>query len=199
MSTPRMIFIIGPSSTGKTTLCTALAQRLAIPPSAHITEVAREVMRSTGFSRKDVGTLDMQGAILTAQLGREEAALDAKRAHRVVLSDRSGIDPAVYAILTAKNEEEAEVRKKALTDNDAFEHARERYRHSLVVLLAPVTEWLVDDGVRALDDHERCSTVFKQVLQWVDVPYKEMGGECRDLSDRVDKIIAYARLDGARL
>jgi nicotinamide riboside kinase len=185
MSTPRMIFIIGPSSTGKTTLCTVLAQRLAIPPSAHITEVAREVMRSTGFSRKDVGTLDMQGAILTAQLGREEAALDAKRAHRVVLSDRSGIDPVVYAILTAKDEEEVEVRKKALTDNDAFEHARERYRHSLVVLLSPVTE--------------RCSTVFKQVLEWLDVPYKEMGGECRDLSDRVDKIIVYARLEGTRL
>ncbi|TFY59054.1 hypothetical protein EVG20_g7929 [Dentipellis fragilis] len=56
----RAIYIVGPSSTGKTTLCTALATHLGLPSALHITEVARTVMRSTSFTRADVGTLFLE-------------------------------------------------------------------------------------------------------------------------------------------
>lgn len=103
----REIFIIGPSSTGKTTLCTALANELALKPECWITETARHVMRTHGFTRDDVGKLEMQSAITHAQLENEEKGRAYAQAmeptHRIILSDRSAIDAVVYAVLTSIN------------------------------------------------------------------------------------------------
>jgi nicotinamide riboside kinase len=108
-----------------------------------------------------------------------------------VLSDRAGVDALVYALLTAPGPAEAEARRRTLTDSDAFRRAVERYRRALVILLKPVPGWLVDDGVRSLEDHERCVEVFRDVLAWLQIPYEEMGEECMDLEERVDRIEAY--------
>lgn len=87
------IHIVGPSSTGKTTLCKALAAVLGLPQEVCISEVARTVMRERNFTRNDVGKLEMQRAIMEAQL--EEARLARRYAveaeqvcRRIVLSDR---------------------------------------------------------------------------------------------------------------
>lgn len=186
---PIQVYVIGPSSTGKTTLCNAVAKSLKLSSRCFITEVARQVMRTRGFTREDVGTIEMQRAIMQAQL--EEEAKACERARRgntgdgLILSDRSGIDPVVYAILTAKDEDEARQKEDALANLAAFQMALHRYNDAIFFLLSPVKEWLVDDGVRNLDDHERCIIVFRQVLDELGIKYQEIGAEMKGLEDRV--------------
>jgi nicotinamide riboside kinase len=191
MQPSQWIFIVGPSSTGKTTLCTALVRELRIPTTSFVTEVARDVMRRTGFSRDTVGRLEMQAAILAAQTAREDA-LHAEPGVR--LSDRSGIDPIVYAILTAADENEAAERRHELTSTPSFERALAVYRSALFVLLSPVAGWLVDDGVRTVRDHERCLDVFRGLLADLGIAFFEIGEETKDLDERVGIVKAAAGL-----
>ena len=87
------IYVVGPSSTGKTTLCDALAATLGLPREVCISEIARTVMREQGFTRNDVGKLEMQKAIMDAQLKEDKSArrysVQAREVCRgIVLSDR---------------------------------------------------------------------------------------------------------------
>ena len=49
------LYLVGPSSTGKSTLFHAIMKDMKLDPSQCITEVARTVMKKTDFSRKTVG------------------------------------------------------------------------------------------------------------------------------------------------
>ncbi|KAF9237758.1 AAA domain-containing protein [Melanogaster broomeanus] len=182
------LYVIGPSSTGKTTLCNAVARSMKLPAWCYITEVARQVMRTQGYTRADVGTMEMQKAIMMAQLEKEtQACLRAGRTNKsLILSDRSGIDPIVYAVLTAKDELEARHKKSVLVGEPTFQRALHRYRKARFLLLNAVPEWLVDDGVRSLEQHERCIVVFREVLTELGISFYEMGGEMKDLSERVE-------------
>ncbi|KIJ63106.1 hypothetical protein HYDPIDRAFT_29795 [Hydnomerulius pinastri MD-312] len=181
------LYVIGPSSTGKTTLCNAVAKSLSLPTWCYITEVARQVMKSQGYTRADVGTMQMQMDIMLAQLEKEtQACARAGGANEsLILSDRSGIDPIVYAILTAESERQARHKRDALVNQPAFQRALRRYRKAKFLLLNPVPEWLVDDGVRSLEQHERCIEVFRQVLDELGLAYHEMGTETKELTKRV--------------
>jgi nicotinamide riboside kinase len=183
------IYVVGPSSTGKTTLCSALYKALALDAPSYITEVARKVMRSKGFTREHVGKLEMQEAIIEAQLEAENAGrvYVAQRANsQVLLSDRSAVDAIVYAILTSRNKEEADHRRQILISSPQFQHALSRYRQAAFVLLTPIPEWLVDDGVRSLDNGYHCLAVFRQVLSDLEIEYEELGANMKKLSDRVE-------------
>jgi len=158
------IYVVGPSSTGKTTLCRALAERLGLEGPEFITEVAREVMQQERYSRDDIGKLEMQAAIMRAQLLREQTGRTAAATTgRVLLSDRSAIDPIVYAILTSASEEEAEERVQSLTESHQFQLALAAYRKSLFVLLGPVPEWLEDDGVRSTENQVSLVDSFDRI------------------------------------
>lgn len=185
---PVQVYVIGPSSTGKTTLCNALAKSVGLSTRCYITEVARQVMQSKGYTRADVGTMEMQQAIMLAQLEKEANAFACARwgnSEGLILSDRSGIDPIVYAIMTAKDEAEAHQKEDVLVNIPAFQMALRRYKEAIFLLLNPVEEWLVDDGVRSLDHHERCIKVFRQVLDKFGLKYQEMGAETKKIEDRV--------------
>ena len=93
------IFIVGPSSCGKTTLCNALADDLQLKPELYIQEMARVVMAGQGFTRDDIHTYAMQNAIMNAQLRAEKEAVRHQDAKLGVLflSDRSAVDPVIYA------------------------------------------------------------------------------------------------------
>ncbi|CAG8588902.1 9250_t:CDS:1, partial [Acaulospora colombiana] len=106
------IFVIGASSTGKTTLCQALERELKQKGFyvMHISEVARSVMRKHGFTREDVGTLSMQRTIMQEQILEENKRLisienlklqskDEPSLPCVLLCDRTAIDPLVYATM----------------------------------------------------------------------------------------------------
>jgi len=196
----REIFIIGPSSTGKTTLCAALASELALKPECWITETARHVMRTRGFTRDDVGKLEMQSAIMYAQLESEaRGRAYAQGASRILLSDRSAIDAVVYAVLTSANKEQAEARRRILVDSREFQNALEYYRCASVFLLGCVPEWLQDDGVRSLDDQETCLLAFRAILSDLGVRFVEIGAEVKGLPERVAMVRACTGLPTARL
>ena len=109
------------------------------------------------------------------------------------MCDRSAIDPIVYAILTSSNSDEANERKEALTGHTAFQRALETYQgpHSVFILLAPVEAWLVDDGVRSLEDHEACMNVFIEVLKDLGISYHVFDLNCQFLLERVLLTMGY--------
>jgi nicotinamide riboside kinase len=190
------IYIIGPSSTGKTTLCSELFIVLGLE-TPYITEVARKVMRSKGFTREHIGKLEMQDEIMKAQLCAEieGRAYVAKRAQtQVLLSDRSAVDAIVYAILMSENNEDANHRQQILISSPQFQRALADYRRALFVLLTPVREWLVDDGVRFTNDGDHCLRVFRQVLSELGIKYEELGANVKNLSDRVTFVLNIAGL-----
>jgi nicotinamide riboside kinase len=95
--------------------------------------------------------------------------------------------------LTSSNVEEGRECKEALTGRFALEAALERYRnpHSIFILLAPVQEWLIDDGVRSLDDQEACMTLFRKILKDLGIPYRVFGSDCQFLFERVLLTLGY--------
>jgi nicotinamide riboside kinase len=193
------IYIIGPSSTGKTTLCKALAEHLNLEPELWVQEVARTVMKQTGFSRHTIGLTEMQLAILVAQVERErEARVVQARlhagcgVHKIILNDTSAIDPIIYTYLFSPTTDEAEQRRKNMFARPEFQEVLSRYKSSSsrFFLLEPVPEWVEDDGVRSLDDHERCLSVFMDTLQQLGINYEVIGGEIMDLKVRMAKVVA---------
>ncbi|KAL9570975.1 hypothetical protein ACKAV7_005312 [Fusarium commune] len=98
------IYIIGPQSTGKTTLVNKLQSDLehwladtSIDKPQIISEVARTVLRKHKYSAEDIQTsttrcLELQQLILEAQA---EAEKEAPRTSSWFISDRSGFDPSV--------------------------------------------------------------------------------------------------------
>ncbi|KAG8220721.1 hypothetical protein J3R82DRAFT_3051 [Butyriboletus roseoflavus] len=194
------LYVVGPSSTGKTTLCNAVAESLKLRSWCYITEVARQIMKRRGFTREDVGKIEMQRAIMLAQLDREAETCERARSmgETMILSDRSGVDPIVYAVLTAKDEHQALQRKKILVEHPTFQNTLKRYRKAKFLLLAPVPEWLVDDGVRSLEHHARSFHVYRAVLAELGIPYHEIGEEVKDLSERANWVKGWVTTNSAR-
>ena len=131
----KAVYIVGPSSSGKTTLCNAFAADRGIPPSIYIKEIARAVMASQGFTRADVSTFEMQSAIMIAQLRAEAESLEeVGRATKnespvLLLSDRSAVDPTVYA--RSSGGTGGRDMQLKLFQNPAFQAALPLYRKSL--------------------------------------------------------------------
>lgn len=191
MAAPRYnaVFVVGPSSSGKTTLCNALAKQINV--SSYITEVARKVMREQGFSRDDVGSggkLDMQRAIMSAQLQAEEEAQTRSTGQKsYVLSDRSAVDPIVYAGWCVEIDDREDV-MAGLMNREDFLAALGRYRSSLFIVLRPVEEWIVDDGVRSMENQLQYTEELLDILKQLQIPYKELDRSIMNLDDRVKQV-----------
>ncbi|TFK70693.1 hypothetical protein BDN72DRAFT_838638 [Pluteus cervinus] len=189
----KSIYIIGPSSTGKTTLCQALVRKLGLSEKAVVAEVARDVIKARGWTRDDVGKLELQEAILEAHIAQEtrirEDGLDT-----VQLCDRSAVDPIVYAALLAANDTDVHTRTSFLIKKPEFQQVLDHYRQSVFVLLGPVPEWQVDDGVRLIYNQEGCFEWFRRILTRLEIPFRVVGQEMRNLEERVVAVIGFARL-----
>lgn len=212
------IFVIGPSSTGKTTLCKALEdemRRMGIK-FIHISEVARTVMRNLGFTRDNVGELAMQREILIAQVEEERTALLSfakdwpKKGHAdelgepmVLLCDRSAIDPLVYTqrmlgldcVEELKNSEEF---KEALARYAGLDDDPERTQYislkPTIILTNAVKEWIVDDGVRSLEDPWKIGGIFRDLLDGLGLAYSELGEEVMGIDERVEWVLKLSNL-----
>lgn len=158
----RNIYIVGAQSTGKTTLVKALQDHFnsggnTIDPNGHpisrptiITEVARTVLKRYNFTADDITTsparsLALQRLILEGQQSAERAAINNGG---WFISDRSGVDPIVYA--------RKHVGKEA---SDGMAHTEAwllelagRMKESVVVVCEPGADWLTDDGVRLMPE-----------------------------------------------
>jgi nicotinamide riboside kinase len=177
-------------STGKTTLCNALAQKLNLDESAYVTEVARHVMKEKGYSRDTINSLQMQEDIMEAHMLLEQESAK----HAVRVCDRTAIDPIVYAVVTSRDEEESRRKQNHLTCSANFQKALQQYRESIVILLKPVAGWLIDDGIRSTENQDKCLQIYRRLLAEMDVPYYELGTEMTFLPERVGFVMGLARL-----
>ncbi|KAG6895230.1 hypothetical protein C0992_002472 [Termitomyces sp. T32_za158] len=187
----KKLYVIGPSkSTGKTTLVNALALRLGLKFPAVVKEVARGVMATQGFSRKDVNSLKMQQAILVAHLDQEKEGKDCP----IQICDRSAVDCIVYAVLTSATVEEAARRRILLTNTPTFQAALKVYRQSTFLLLAPIPEWLVDDGIRLTEQQDQCFDAFTRELQGLGIDFRVIGPDMRSREERVAWVLGLLKL-----
>lgn len=199
MSIPsRNIYIVGAQSVGKTTLVNALAryfEEVAIEQAKPllqprlVKEVARGVLRRHNFSADDIVSsksraLELQRLILEAQAEAEKAAGD----EGWYISDRSGIDPLVYARRYA-----GEGKLSGLMQSHAWRYLEPNMRTGLVVVCEAGGEWLLDDGVRLMPEdraawlevHEE----FCRILSEVKIDFQVLPASLRELDARVQFVV----------
>ena len=189
----RNVYIIGPQSTGKPTLVKALVEKLE-GEAPVIQEVARNVMQEKGYSRVDVDSNDherqfgLQQDIFNAQVEKEITFI---RAGTTFVSDRSAVDPLIYLFHYSGREA-----MNRIASTDEWRKVRDRYadtKQSLVVLLSPVREFLIDDNVRymskSLDDWHSLAAKFRLFLVEEEIPFVEMGTDVLDIKDRVANVM----------
>lgn len=162
---PQDIYIIGAQSTGKTTLVKALENHFKDANEYHIdqpkiiTEVARTVLQRHNFTANDIKSsptraLQLQQLILQAQLSAERDI-----SGEWFISDRSGVDPVVYA--------RKYVSKDAADDlikSTEWLELRERMRKSVIIVCEAGADWLADDGVRLMPESRKNWLEFHQLF-----------------------------------
>ncbi|KAF7789283.1 hypothetical protein EIP86_000224 [Pleurotus ostreatoroseus] len=161
---PRAVFVLGASSSGKTTLCNALAQDLQLETELYIREVARNVMKMQGFSRKHTHLYEMQEAIMLAQLQAERSAAGytcdgVRREDILLLSDRSAIDPVVYAATSGTPD--AQDMQHRLLETPSLQQNMAFYRRSLFEL--DISFIVIPEELKKLD--ERVALVKSHLIQ----------------------------------
>lgn len=180
---PRNIYIIGPQSTGKTSLVEILRIESAkwiantsMDTPQVISEVARTVLFKHAFTAEDITSsqqrcLALQQLIIKAQGLAENEALARSD---WFISDRSGIDPLVYAKRYGSTEEALKMQRQ-----DTWIELRARMAKSLIVVCESGTPWLSDDGVRLMPEsveawiqlfHDFCDVLHEVGLQYSVVP-----------------------------
>lgn len=197
----RNVYIIGPHSTGKTTIVKTLVEILEgeVPV---IQEVARSVMQERGYSRIDVDSNDherkfsLQHDIFKAQVEKEVTFI---RAGTAFVSDRSAVDPLIYLFHYSGREA-----MNRIASTEEWRKVRDRYadtKQSLVILLSPVPEFLVDDNVRymskSLDDWHLLAANFRLFLVEEEIPFIEMGKDVLDIKDRVARVLLDLNSEGS--
>ncbi|KAM0371401.1 hypothetical protein ACHAPY_010121 [Fusarium culmorum] len=167
------IYIIGPQSTGKTTLIHKIQGDLqlwlratSIESPSIISEVARTVLTKHNYSAHDIQTsktryLGLQQLILEAQAVAEKEALQISS---WFISDRSGFDPLVYA--------KGYVSLQGVQDLQqlpAWFEVKDRMETALIVVCEAGTPWLTDDGLRLMPgSHDEWMGVFADFCELLD-------------------------------
>jgi len=201
---PSNIYIIGAQSTGKTTLVRALQHHFdayqtpsssssssSLPTKPQvITEVARGVLVEHSFTAHDITSsparaLALQELILKAQASAESAALDAGT---WFISDRSGVDPIVYA--------RKYVSESAATDLACSPEGlvlQSRMKNSVVIVCEAGVKWLVDDGVRLMpgswDEWMDTHQLFCSCLKELELKYGVITRDMTDINERVKFVL----------
>lgn len=198
----RFIYIIGAQCTGKTTLSAALTAHL----NRHnpelkcvtISEVARSVLRLHGFTRDDVRKggqrcLELQKLIMENQLNSEREA--AEPGVDIVVSDRSGIDPLVYAHMYCEPQ-----RIDGMLHSEIWAELKNNLLQNIVIVCEPVEEWLVDDGTRIMPlnfvEWMSIHTLFLDLLDRHEIQHLVLPATIHLIPDRVNFIQSLLKIDG---
>ena len=154
---PPTIYIVGAQCTGKTTLVNALTEYFCkpknriwteiIPEPSVIKEVARNVLKEHDFTAFDITSsprraLELQKLILEAQFRAEEKE---KATNGWYISDRSAIDPVVYARFFVGEDAAAE-----MVQTETWQRLAKNMLKGQVFVCEPNPGWLSDDGVRLM-------------------------------------------------
>jgi nicotinamide riboside kinase len=196
-SKPLDIYIVGAQCTGKTTLVRALEDYFNKRNNSYkcdghpisrpkiITEVARHVLQDHHFTADDIKSsptraLALQQLILPAQLSAERAVSE----EEWFISDRSGIDPIIYARKYAGMDAETDLIK-----SPEWLELRRRMRTSMVIVCEAGVGWLVDDGTRLMPESREDWINFHQLfcnrLDDFGLAYEVLPCDVTDLAERV--------------
>ena len=185
------IYIIGAQCTGKTTLVRALEQHFTTNmATSHfvITEIARGLLIDFKISRDEIRndqskSGDFQKAIMKAQLQKE-----IKCQAPLQLSDRSGLDPIVYAKRFGPNDAASSMLKSS-----TWAELRLRLASSVIVVCEPCQDWLEDDGTRLMpldwEDWMETHHVFCSLLDQCGLQYSVLPAIVHMLPERVDFVL----------
>ena len=208
----KSIYIIGAQSTGKTTLVNALARAFEEQATGAnkqtprvIKEVARRIVqREAQFSREEIAStperaLKLQHRILAAQYDAEVTIRHANTpvsAPEWYISDRSGLDPIVYARCLVGKEAAAE-----MLATTVWQELESRMKAGLVILCEAGGVWLQDDGLRLmpedLDEWLRVDASFRDMLEAQGIEYYVMSKKMLDIQDRVG-LVRQLGVDGGQ-
>lgn len=193
---PANIYIIGAQCTGKTTLVNALKDYLTryreqdTPDPIIISEVARNVLKELKIDRHDIAnspakSLELQTAILKAQCKAEGVAKDAGW----YISDRSGLDPIVYARLSV-----GEDAAQTLLNSADWATLERNMKEGRVFVCEAGCEWLIDDGVRWLPDDSRhwdeFDRAFRNLLEQRKINFQVVPRDVTQIHERVEMVLA---------
>lgn len=183
----RNTYVIGAQCTGKSTLVNALDCHLNSTnptPPAIIKEVARTVLQKYKYSADDIRAspdraLQLQKLILEAQ---HEA--ESQHKSDFFISDRSGVDPVVYARIFV-GEEAA----RDMMGTEIWKDIERNMRSARILVCEPVPAWLHDDGVRLMptdiDELDSLHQSFCQLLQELGMEFTVVPKEMTDIDERV--------------
>ncbi|KAH7016266.1 AAA domain-containing protein [Microdochium trichocladiopsis] len=206
----RNIYIIGAQSTGKSTIVSALEDHFtncqsstSIPPSI-VREVARGVMSKQQDSANEIARspeamLELQGLIIKAQAIAERkvvtsssSAMQMEEAPPFFISDRSAIDPIVYARQYVGPRE-----SEQLMSLEDWQLMCKRMACSLIVVCEADVSWLTQDGVRLMPSTTgewlQTQDLFRQILKEVSLPFVVLPKELTDIADRVAFVVKHWR------
>ena len=82
-----------------------------------------------------------------------------------------------------------------LIENSSMQQALPQLRQTHFVLLAPVPEWLEDDGVRSVDEDFASVGAFRDMLNELGIRFIEFDGSCKALDERVQRTAAFASVE----
>ncbi|KAI9736799.1 MAG: hypothetical protein M1834_001003, partial [Cirrosporium novae-zelandiae] len=191
------VYIVGPQCTGKTTLVEGLAAHFAlhpsptIPPPTIIDEVARHVIRKYQFPPNDIRdaptkSLELQQHIQKTQMQVEQRTRMSGSSW--FISDRSGIDPIVYATMYAPEGGAAQ-----LMESDIWKFLRGRMVKALVIMCEPGMDWLDDDGERLMpldmDEWMEMSSHFCLLLEKSGINYVVLPSRVTGMQERIDFVL----------
>lgn len=177
------IFLCGAHSTGKTTLFQSILKDDFIAPGKDgkettrllygQTEVARPVIRRMGLSREqfvDFHTHLRVFEFVQHEISREQSRVEAENdvKQRNTLYDR-GIDPVVYSWMYL-----GEAARDRLLSQPFLQESIQRYRKSVVFVVAPNECCVVDDGFRmkpSLDDLSEYTDFMKRLFDLLDIRF----------------------------
>jgi predicted ATPase len=199
----RNIYIVGAQNTGKTTLVNALEAAFAKNTSETqpqiIKEVARNVLIKYNFTAQDIKTspsraLQLQELILKAQFDAEQEVLERGG---WFISDRSAVDPIVYARKYVSEEASLQLRQST-----EWLLLKERMKNSLVVVCQAGADWLLDDGVRLMPENQEAWVQFDRLFyscldEW-ELGYDLVPCTLTDIGKRVEFVLERWRLRGEK-
>ena len=185
------IYIIGAQCTGKTTLVLALDRYLSTKADLSlsvITEVARGLLKEISITRDEIRydpekSIELQDLIIEAQLRQEKLSQKSLQ-----LSDRSGLDPIVYAKRYGP-----EGAANSMLNSPTWAELKLRLSSSVIIVCEPRQEWLTDDGTRLMplnwEDWLETHHVFCSLLDQCSLKYSVLPATIHVLSERIGFVL----------
>ncbi|KAF2759854.1 hypothetical protein EJ05DRAFT_526550 [Pseudovirgaria hyperparasitica] len=195
---PPNIYLIGAQCTGKTTLLAALqaffsdpnnrtrSEAGAFDPPAIIPEVVREVMELEGFSASDIK--DTRWQILQRLTLEAQCLAEEKLTDQWYISDRSGLDPIIYAQLQETND------AQAMKESASWAASQQRMKNSLVILCeAGNPDWFKLDTARISHSESHnwhnMHTRYITLLEETDIKFFLLEKSITKIGERVNFVI----------